>query len=81
MLSLPVRNAGLPKPSKCRPTLESFFTSVPVAAQHSVPKREFAVCIVHTQIDIVHQNKKKKMNLAKHNIVRGDEEIKIGEGV
>jgi hypothetical protein len=68
MRLLPVRNAGLLKQNKCRPILESFFISAPVAARYFVPKQGFVVSIVHIQINTVHQSRGKRMNLTKHEI-------------
>ena len=53
----PVRSAGLPKPSKCRPILESFYISAPVAARYFILKQGFAVSIVPMQTNTVHPNK------------------------
>jgi len=74
MQRLLVRNAGLPKPSKCRPILESLVISAPVAAQYFIPKWEFVVSIVPMQINTVQQNNGKKMCITKNEIVRVDEE-------
>ena len=88
MPSSPVRNAGLPKPSKCRLIRESFYISAPVAARYFIPKQEFVVSIVPTQINTAQQNKGKKMCIImKHEIDRrldvlyglSEKEIKIIE--
>ena len=44
-------------------------------AQSCVPSQACVVSIVRMPINIVLQNKKRKMNLAKHEILRVDEEI------
>jgi hypothetical protein len=75
MPSLLVRNAVLQKPSKCRPIPESFFISVPVAAQCFTPRQGIAVPFVRTQTNIVHPNRGKKMNLTQLEILRKDKKI------
>jgi hypothetical protein len=61
----PVRNAGLPKPSKCRLIPESFFIGVPVVVLYFVLKLVFAVSIVHIRINTVRPARKRMPKLHK----------------
>jgi len=66
VLLLPVQNAGLRKPNKCRLILESFFINVSVVARYFIPKKGFAVSIVHMQINTVRQCRGKDKNCKKN---------------
>jgi hypothetical protein len=61
MLLLLVRNADIPRMSKCRRILESFSISVLVVAQYFVPKKVFAASIVRMQINTVHQSRENSL--------------------
>ena len=56
---------------------ESFFISVPVAVQHSIPNQEIAVSFAHMQTSIVRPNREKKEVLQEEDEVNGIKELSV----